>query len=106
MEKTKEFATLDREIAASLTKLAHFELGRQSTRRNDEALNTECRVARVRELLSIVFRHYAAGRSAEVLFNLTDRQKVALRGDNIEEFHNPWVMVLSGLSKVPDPDRF
>ena len=37
-ERTKEFATLDRKVAASLTKLAQGELGRQITQRNDEAL--------------------------------------------------------------------
>ena len=37
-EKKKEIATLDRKIAASLTKLAQGELGRQITQRNDEAL--------------------------------------------------------------------
>ena len=37
-EKTKDFAILDRKVAASLTKLAQGELGRQTTQRNDEAL--------------------------------------------------------------------
>ncbi len=54
-DKTKEFATLDRKVAASLTKLAQGELGRQITQRNDEALYKECRMARGRELLCIVF---------------------------------------------------
>ena len=35
---------------------------------------------------------------------MNDLQKVTLRGDNIEGLHNPWVMVLSGLSKTPDLD--
>ncbi len=54
-EKTKEFLTLDPKVAASLTKLAQGELGRQITQRNDEALYKECRMARGRELLCIVF---------------------------------------------------
>ncbi len=62
---TKEFATLDRKIAASLTKLAQGELGRQITQRNDEALYKECRMARGRELLCIVFRYYATGKSRD-----------------------------------------
>ena len=37
-DKTKEFATLDRKVAASLTELAQGELGRQITQRNYEAL--------------------------------------------------------------------
>ena len=37
-EKTKEFATLDRTIAASLARLATGELGREITQKNDEAL--------------------------------------------------------------------
>ncbi len=38
------------------------------------------------------------------MFSLNDLQKVTLRGDNIEGFHNSWVIVLSGLSKAPDLD--
>ena len=45
-EKTKDFASLDRKVAASLTKLAKGELGRQKIQRNDEALYIECRMAR------------------------------------------------------------
>ena len=37
-DTTMEFATLDRTVAASLTRLAQGELGRQITSRNDEAL--------------------------------------------------------------------
>ena len=54
-DKTKELATRDRKVAASLTKLAQGELGRQITQGNDEALYRECRMARGRELLCIVF---------------------------------------------------
>ena len=55
-------------------------------------------------MLCIVFRYYAASNNCEVLFSLSDLQKVTLRGDNIEGFQHSWVMVLSGLSKVPDLD--
>ena len=54
-DKTKEFTALDRKVAASPTKLAQGELGRQITRRNDEALYKEWRMARGRELRCIVF---------------------------------------------------
>ena len=54
-DKTKELATLDRKVAVSLTKHAQGELGRQITQRNDEALYKECRMARGRDLLCIVF---------------------------------------------------
>ena len=59
---------------------------------------------RGRVLLAIVFRYYAAGNSAQVLYDLNHLQKLTLRGDNLESFQNTWTMVLSELSKPPDPD--
>ena len=55
-------------------------------------------------LLAIVFRYFAAGNSAQVLYDLTHLQKLTLRGDSPESFQNTWAMVLSELSKPPDPD--
>ena len=50
------------------------------------------------ELLSILFRYYATGSSAEVLIGLKTMQKYTLKGDAIEGLQKSWVMVLSGFS--------
>ncbi len=55
-------------------------------------------------LLAIVFRYYAAGSSAQVLYDLNHLQKLTLKGDNLESFQNTWTMVLSELSKPLDTE--
>ncbi len=54
-------------------------------------------------LPAIVFRYYAPGFNALVLYDLNHLQKLVLRGDHLESFHNTWNMVLSELSEPPYP---
>ena len=91
--------SLDRTLAAALAKLASGELGRQITRASATAP-----VSRGRALLAIVFRYYAAGNSAQVRYDINHLRKLTLKGDNLEAFQNTCTMVLSELSKPPDPD--
>ena len=75
----------------------------RATRASATALNTST-VSRGRALPAIVFRYYAAGSSAQVMYDINHLQKLTLKGDNLESFHNTWTMVFSELSKPPDPE--
>ncbi len=56
------WVTLDRKLAAALTKISHGELGRQLTLTSNAALNSG-QVARGRVLLALVFEYYSAGKT-------------------------------------------
>ncbi len=94
--------SIDRKLAAALTKIAHGEVGREIIQFSTVALNTNV-IARGRVLLAMVFRCYASGDSAQVLYVLNHLQKLIVKGDGLESFHNTWSLVVSELSEPPDP---
>ncbi len=96
------WVSIDRELAAALTKIARDELGRQITQAGTIALSNNT-VARGRVLLSTACRYYASGNNALVLYDIIHLQKLTLKEDNFDSFHNTWTMVLSELSEPPDP---
>ena len=51
----------------------------------------------------MVFRYYASGNSAQVLYDLNHLQHLTMKGDQLESFHNTWNLVISELSEPPDP---
>ena len=99
----RRFATLDRKLASALSKTATGELGRLLTQASEDALS-EDRSIRGRELLFIILRYYATGKTAEVMFSLNDLQMVKAKQDQLESFHNTWIMVLKALPKRPDDE--
>ncbi len=75
----------DRKLAAALTKISEGEIGRQLTLASTTAVSDNT-VQRGRVLLAIVFRYYAAGSSAQVLYDLDHLQKLTLKGEHRESF--------------------
>ena len=92
--------SLDRKLAAAPTTIAHGEIGRQITRATTIALISNM-VARGRVLLALVFRYYASGNNAQVLYELNRSHNFG--SHHPESFRNAWNMVLSELSEPPDP---
>ncbi|MDP7544528.1 MAG: hypothetical protein QGG31_02035, partial [Anaerolineales bacterium] len=99
----RRFATLDRKLAAALSKCATGELGRLLIQLSEDALN-ENRSVRGRELLRTIIHYYSTGKTAEVVFSLNDLQSVKAKPDQLENFHNTWIMVLKCLTKRPDDE--
>ena len=98
-----KFGLLDRRLSARLQMIATGELGRQITQKAEDALKTG-RAVRGRELLRMIFQYYQTNRTADAVYNLTDLQKVRIVKGNIEGFQSTWIMVLSGMRKLPDED--
>jgi uncharacterized protein (DUF1684 family) len=96
------WVTLDRKLAAALTKISHGELGRQLTLTSNAALSSG-QVARGRVLLALVFEYYSAGKNAMVMFDINHIQRITLEGDNLESIQNTWTMAMSELATAPDP---
>ena len=94
--------SLDRKLTAALTKIAHDELGRQIKQTGTIALSNNV-VARGRVLRALVARYYAPGNNALVLYDINHLQRLTLKGEHLESFHNTWTMVMSELSEPPDP---
>ena len=86
-DSQKRFARLDRLLASAVTKIAHGELGRQITQKNEDALK-EGRMARGRELLWLVLDYYRTGTTADSMFSLNDLQAVKCQNDKLEQFQN------------------
>ena len=84
--------SLDRKLAAAITKIAKGEIGREITQYNTTALNNN-QVVRGRVLLALVFRYYSSGTSGQVLYDMNHLQTLTLHGDNLEGFRNTWNMV-------------
>ena len=97
------WVSLDRRLAAALTKIAHGEIGRQITQATTMALNNNT-VARGSVLPANVSQYYVSGNNAQVLYDLNHLQKLTLRGDNLKSFLNTWNMVLGELSVPLDPN--
>ena len=97
------WVSLERKLAAALTRVAHGEPGRQLTVASSVALS-EGNIARGRALLAMVFKYYAAGSNAELMYDVNHLQETHLRGDSIEAFQSSWTMVLRELKRDPDPE--
>ena len=52
----------------------------------------------------MIIKYYATSNNAEVMYELNDLQKIQAKGDNLESFHNTWIMVTSALSVMPSDD--
>ena len=52
----------------------------------------------------LITRYYRTSQSAEIVYNITDLQKVTMHNNQIEAFQNAWEMVLAGMSKDLDED--
>ncbi|MCP4245128.1 MAG: DUF5377 domain-containing protein, partial [bacterium] len=66
----KTFPSVDRKLAAALSKVATGELGRRITQLQDQAMQNENRMVRGREILRLIFLYFATGKNAEVMFSL------------------------------------
>jgi len=99
----KRFATVSQKLAAVLTEKAEGELGRKITHKSEEYVK-KGRSAPGLVLLKIVHEYYATSKHAEVVYNITDLQKVQIKAGNVEGFQNSWEMVLQGMKKVPDDE--
>ena len=97
----KGWVSLDRKIAAALTKMATGEIGLEITQRSTTSLNNNT-IARGRVLLAIVFRYYASGQSGQAMYDMNHLQSLVMEGDNLEALHNTWNLVISELSVEPD----
>ena len=86
------WVTLDRKLAAAVSKISHGELGRTLTLTSNSALNRG-QSARGRVLLQMVFSHYASGKNAELMYDINHIQKVHIKGDNLEGFQHSMMMV-------------
>ncbi len=95
--------SLDRKLAAATTKISGGELGRELTQASSAALSVG-RAARGRVLLAIVFRYYAAGHTAHMMFYTRHLRHIVVTGESLESFQPSWAMALSELGKAPDPD--
>ncbi len=63
------WVTLDRRLAAALTKIPHGQLGRQLTLASNSALHAG-RVAIGRVLLQLVFSYHSSGQHAELMYDI------------------------------------
>ena len=75
--------SLDRKLAAALTKVSFGEPGRQLA---SSAAMSEGRIARGRVPLASVFKHYASGHSAELMHDINHLQKIVFRGESQRAF--------------------
>ena len=98
----RNWVSLDRKLAAALTRIAHGELGRELSQKTTESLNRN-EIVRGRTLLAIVFRYYAHGNNGQVLYDMNHLQSLKMKDNDIENFHNSWNLVLSELENRPDP---
>ena len=64
----------------------------------------ENRSVRGRELLHTIIHYYSTGKTAEVVYSLNDLQAVKAKPEQLENFHNTWIMVLKALPKKPDEE--
>ena len=56
------------------------------------------------EILRMILRYYQTNKTADTIYNLTDLQRVRMKGSNAEGFQNTWTTVLKGMRKQPDED--
>ena len=75
--------SLDRKLAAALSKIAKGEIGREIMQSQTTALNNQL-VVRGRVLLAIVFRYYASSTTGQVLNDMNHLQTLKLHGDNLD----------------------
>ena len=73
------WVTLDRKLAAAISRISHGELGRTLTLTRSSALNRG-QSARGRVLLQIVFSHYSSGKNAELMYDINHIQEIVMRG--------------------------
>ena len=77
------WVSLDRKLAAALTKIAKGEIGHEITQRNTTALNNN-RVIRGRVLLALVFRYYSSGTTGQAMYDMSHLQTLTLHGDTLD----------------------
>ena len=82
-EPGEGWISLDRKLAAAITRIAGGEAGREITQRNTTALSNSL-VIRGRVLLAIVFRYYSSGASGQVLYDMNHLQTLSLHGDSLD----------------------
>ena len=73
------WVTLDRKLAAAISKTSHGELGRSLTLTSNASLNRG-QSARGRVLLQIVFSHYSSGKNAELMYDINHIRKIVMKG--------------------------
>ena len=63
------WVSLDRKLAAALTRIAHGEVGRELSQKTTESLSQN-EIVRGGTLPAIVFRYYAHGSNGQVLYDM------------------------------------
>jgi len=101
---SRRFALLDARFGAALQQMAHGELGRQISLFVEACLR-EGRIAKGREVFRIILRYYSTNKTADVIFQITDLQRIKLVSGNLETFQNSWLSVLQGMRKRPDDEQ-
>ena len=98
----KGWVSLDRKLAAALTKIAHGEIGRELSQMTTQSLNKN-EIVRGEVLLAIVVRYYAHGNNGQVLYDMNHLHSLKMKDSNLKSFHNSWSLAMSELEFVPDP---
>ena len=75
--------SLDRKLAAALSKVAKGEIGRELQQHQTTSLNN-MQVARGRVLLAMVFRYYASSSTGQVMYDMNHLQTLKLHNDNLD----------------------
>ena len=95
--------SLDRKLAAALTKISegefchHWTLATTAALNKNEQRGEEHCYVRCSSTIRLE-------KSAELMYEISHLHRIVLRGENLESFQNNWIMVLSELKKTPDPD--
>ena len=106
-DRRKQFGSLNKKLAAALInpKVAKGELGRRLYQFCEDCMKYGKRAACGRELLWLILSYYKTSKHAEVMFDISDLQKVELKkGQSLESFQNSWIAVFSGLKRQPDKE--
>ena len=98
-----DFASLDAKLASTLCKLAHGELGREIVQQQETAAKRG-HMLKGRQILFMIFEHFAVSTNAGLCFSITDLLSVRLTEDRLEQFLLNWEYVLNGIDTMP-PDQ-
>jgi hypothetical protein len=97
LQDSGKFETLDTKLGAAITELAKGDLGRQIVKEQEPAARERSAMVSGRQLLWIIYQHFAVDEAAGCLYNITDLMAVRLVDDQLDSFLHSWDHVLGGV---------
>ena len=96
-----DFEVLDAKIASALNRIIHNSHFKRRVSLEERKAQKEDRFLRGRQITYLMYEYFRVIGATDSVHNYADLFTIAVRNDDIQEFHSKWDGILLSMTKIP-----